>query len=50
VHFSVALPDFAVAPAFAHFPPALLEALTEYTGEVATNTPTANARKLLRAK
>jgi hypothetical protein len=27
-----------------------LEALTEYTGEVATNTPTANARTPLREK
>ena len=50
VHFSVALPDFAVAPAFVHFPPALLEALTEYTGEVATNIPIANARTPLRTK
>ena len=50
VHFSVTLPDFAIAPAFEHFPPALLEALTEYTGEVATNAPIARARTPLRAK
>ena len=47
---SVTLPDLTVAPAFVHLPPALLEALTEYTGEVATNTPIANARTPLRAK